>query len=893
MSIRQRLRSFLWRVPVEQEVRDEIAHHVELRTRELVDRGVDPVQARREALGRFGNVSEVQARLTQLGEERNRSYARQDWWDEFQQDVRFALRQSARQPGFTAAAVLTLALGLGATTAIFSVVYAVILRPLPFADPSRTVMIFTQWKQGLGGLAVGNFEYIRQRTTTLEGIAGIQYVTFNLTDQGTPERLVAAKTTWNLHNVFGVRPLYGRTYTKDEDRPGGPHVVVLSERFWTRRYGGDPSVLGRQLPLNNEPYDIIGILPARFNEITGATVDVYVPIAFTAERLAFHDEHYLEVYGLRRADATVAQVEQDLARTAEALRHDFPKDASQIAFAARDVREYLVGDFRLRLYVLLGAVSLVLVIGCINVANLLIARLAARSRELAIRAAIGASRGRIVRQVLTESLVVAGIGGLAGLLLAWWALPTLVANAPDGIPRIASTTLDSTVVAAALALVIVSAVIVGLLPAWQATRRHDLRDELGEGKGAGSQGLRPWVRQALIASQAALVMIVLAAAALLVRSAVNLQRTPVGFDPSGILTARLTLPATQYKSPAALQVSFNRVLEEVSSAPGVEHAALDSRPPLVGGGGGSNGLLPEGKELRRENLIDSTSHFVSADYFKVLRIQLRAGRGFTPQDVRRAPLVMIVNETLARRAFGDVNNAMGKHISCCEGSPEDPMWKTIVGVAPDVRTRGPGATIAPEFYLPIAQVPDAMWTWTQNSLSLVARSKTGDPAALAGAIRNAVRELDPTVPVYRLRTMEEGLQQSMAQARFNTALMLLLGLTGLVLAALGIYGVIAWLVAQRTREIGLRMALGASAGGVIRKMTWDGLKPVAVGLAVGVAGALLTGRWLQGQLYEVGPRDPIAITTVAALMLLVAAAAALIPAWRASSIDPSRALHDA
>src|SRR4051812_38782171 len=892
MSIRQRLRSFLWRVPVEQEVRDEIAHHVELRTRELVDRGVDPAQARRQALGRFGNISEVQARLAQLGQERNRSYARQDWWDEFQQDVRFAFRQSARQPGFTAAAVLTLALGLGATTAIFSIVHAVILRPLPFADPSRTVMIFTQWKQGLGGLAVGNFEYIRQRTTTLEGIAGIQYVTFNLTDQGTPERLVAAKTTWNLHNLFGVRPLYGRTYTKDEDRPGGPHVVVLSEPFWKRRYGGDSSVIGRQLRLNNEPYDIIGILPARFNEITGATVDVYVPIAFTAERLAFHDEHYLEVYGLRRADATAAQVEQDLARTAEALRHDFPKDASQIAFAARDVREYLVGDFRLRLYVLLGAVSLVLVIGCINVANLLIARLAARSRELAIRAAIGASRGRIVRQVLTESLVLAGIGGLAGLLFAWGALPTLVANAPEGIPRIESTTLDPTVVSAAFALVIVSAMIVGLLPAWQAMRHHNLRDELGEGKGTGSQRLKPWVRQALIASQAALVMIVLAAAALLVRSAVNLQRTPVGFDVSGILTARLTLPPTRYKSPAALQVSFNQVLERVATAPSVESAALDSHPPLIGGGGGTNGLLPEGRDLRVENLVQSVSHFVSPDYFKVLHVPLRVGRAFTRQDLRGTPLIMIVNETLARQAFGD-QNPIGKRISCCEGGPNEPAWKTVVGVVPDILLSGPGMRTWPEFYLPLAQVPDAVWTWTQNSLSVVARSRTADPAALADVLRGAVRELDPTIPVYRLRTMEEGLQQTMAQARFNTALMLLLGLSGLVLAALGIYGVIAWLVAQRTREIGLRMALGASAGGVIRRITWDALKPVAAGLAIGVAGALLTGRWLQGQLYEVGPRDPIAIATVVALMLLVAAAAALIPAWRASSIDPSRALHDA
>jgi putative ABC transport system permease protein len=892
MTIRQRIRSVLWRIPIEEEVHDEITHHVELRTRELIDRGMDPALARAQALARFGNVDEVQARLARLGQQRNRTYARQDWWDEFKQDIRFALRQSRRQPGFTAAAVLTLTLGLGATTAIFSVVYAVILRPLPVADPSHVVMLFTSWRERLGGLAVGNFEYIRQRTTTLDGVAGIQYTTFNLTDDGTPERLVGAKTTWDLYRVLGVRPLRGRTYTQDEDRPGHAHVVVLSERLWQRRFGGQPSAIGRQLRLNGEPYDIIGILPARFSEISGVVVDVFVPIAFTAPRLAMHDEHYLEVYGRRKAGVSAAQVEQDLARTADALRHDFPNDAAQITFAARDIHEYVVGDYRLRLYVLLAAVTMVLTIGCINVANLLIARLAARSRELAIRAAIGAGRGRLVRQVLTESLVLALAGGAAGVLLASWMVPVLVANAPQGIPRVESTSLDPAVAAAACGLVMASAIFIGLLPAWHATRRHDLDDRLGDGRGAGAQRLKPWIRQTLIAGQAALVLMVLAAAALLVRSAVNLQRTPVGFDASGLLTARVTLSAAPYETPEAVKVSFAQLLDKVAASPAVEVAALDSHPPLVGGGGGTNGLLPEGREFRVENLLQSVSHYVSPDYFKVLRVPLRAGRRFTPQDVRSAPLVMIVNETLARQAFGH-ENPIGKRITCCEGGPNSPSWKTVVGVVSDIRISGPGEKIWPEFYLPVAQVPDAVWTWTQNSSSIVARSRTGDPAPLAGVIRAAVAEIDPTVPVYRIRTMEEGLQLTMAQTRFNTSLMLMLGLTGLFLAALGIYGVIAWLVAQRTREIGVRMALGASAAAVVRNVTWEGLKPVAAGLVAGTILALLTGRLLQAQLYEVGPRDPIALASVVALMLLVAAMAALLPAWRASTIDPSRALHDA
>jgi putative ABC transport system permease protein len=890
-AMRRRLRSIIWRVPIEQEVRDELAHHVELRTRELVDRGVDPVSARQHALARLGDVAQMEARLRGLGSDRDRAFARQDWWDEFRQDVRFAFRQSKRQPGFSAAAILTLALGLGATTAIFSVVYAVVLRPLPFAHPDRTVLTFTQWRGGLGGLAVGNFEYIRQRTTTLEQVAGLQYSSFNLSEGEAPERILGARTTANFFTVFGLPTLHGRTYTAEEDQPGRAQVVVLSHRFWQRRFAGDVSIVGRQLRMNGEQYDVIGIMPQSFDEIS-TTTEVYVPIAFTAERLAMHDEHYLQVFALRKPDASLAQVDGDLSRIAETLRTDFPRDAAEIGFTARDMREFITEGYRLRLYVLLAAVALVLLIACVNVANLLIARLAARSRELAIRAAIGAGRGRIVRQVLTESLVLASAGGAAGLLFAWWGLPVLIANAPDGIPRLETASLNPTVMAAAFALVLASTVVVGLLPAWQATRRRDLRDELGDGKGATGGNLKPWVRQTLIGGQAALVLIVLAGAALLVRSAINLQHTPLGFDPSGVLSARVALPTAQYRGAEQVKIAFHELLTQVAASPLVGAAPLDSQTPLVGGGGGSNGLVPEGRPLDIRSVVQSRSHFVSPDYFKVLRIPLRAGRAFTPQDVRSAPLVMIVNERLAREAFGDAD-PIGKRITCCEGGPDQPVWKTIVGVVGDVRAQGPAQPPNPEFYLPVAQIPDVAWNWVQNAMNIVARSKTGDPGAVAPVIRSAVHNLDPSLPVFRVSTLEEGFRQTMAQARFNTVLMALLGGIGLVLAALGIYGVIAWLVAQRTREIGVRMALGASSGAVVRDVTVHGLTPVAIGLAIGLAGALATGRLLEGQLFQVGARDPLALASVVGLMFVVAALAAVVPAWRASTIDPARALHDA
>ena len=641
--------------------------------------------------------------------------------------------------------------------------------------------------------------------------------------------------------------------------------------------------------MNGLPYEVIGILPPAF-ETFSATAEVFVPIAFTPERLVMFDEHYLDLYGRRPAHVTLAQVDEELARVVHNLSIDHPEFNRERGSAVQVLSDFVVGDYRTRLLVLLAAVILVLIIACANVANLLLARLAARSRELAIRAAIGAGRGRIVRQLLTESFVLAVVGGVAGVVMAWWTLPMLVASAPTEVPRLETATLNLPVLVAALALVAISTALVGLLPAMQTIRRAALRDELSEGKGTPGERRPPWIRQTLIASQAALVLIVLAGAALLVRSAINLQAVPIGFDTTGVLSARVALPAAQYGDPVHARTTFATILERLVSAPGVEAAALDSQPPLLGGNG-SNGLIPEGRPLDMSGIIQSNSHFVTPAYFKVLRIPLKAGRNFTESDLRSAPLVMIVNETLAREAFQG-QDPIGKRISCCEGGPGKPSWKTVVGVVVDVRSRGPASPPRPEFYLPVMQIPDVAWTWTGRTMNVIARNAGGDPAALTGAMRQAVKDVDPALPVFAIRTMDEGLRQTVAQARFNTMLMSLLGVTGLVLAGLGIYSVVAWLVAQRTREIGLRMALGASAGSVVQQVTVHGLKPVSVGLAAGLFIALLTGRLLQDQLFQVGTRDPMALGTVIVMMLVVAVLAGIIPAARAARIDPSRALHE-
>jgi putative ABC transport system permease protein len=882
MAIRRRLRSLLWRVPVEQEVRDELAHHVEMRTRDLIERGVDPAEARAEAERRVTATS-VEAELTRIGRGRNRSWARREWLDELRQDLAFALRQCRRRPGFTLAAVLTLGLGLGATTAIFSVVYAVVLKPYAYADPDRVLLTFSMMRGTRGSWSVGNFHYFDQRLATVEHFAAAAGTSFNLADGGDPERIVGRRVTHDFFPLFGVPPAHGRTFAPDDDQPGRTNVVVLSDRLWKRRFNSDAGIVGRPIRMNGEPFDVIGVMPAEFDQI-GDAAEAWIPAGFTPAQLAMFDEFYLEGYARLKANVTLEQAQDEFERVAASLAIDQPDMNRERSAGVAVLSTFYVGDYRLRLFVLMAAVGLVLLIACGNVANLLLARLAARSRELAIRAAIGAGRGRIVRQVLTESFVLSLFGGVAGLIIAWWSLPILVRLAPDNVPRLATATLNGTVLAAALSLVFGSALLVGVLPAWLATRRTTLTEDLGDGKGALSGSLKPWMRQLLIGAQACLVMIVLSGAALLVRSAINLQQEPIGFDFHGVLSARVALPAARYGAPEQARAAYAQLLDRVRSSPGVRFAALDSQAPLVTFGG-SNGLFIEGQP----DLIQSQSHFVTPGYFSVINNPLKAGRTFTDTDTRQTEFVMIINETLARAAFG-TDNPIGKRISCCEGGPGKPHWKTVIGVVGDIKARGPAQPARPEFYLPLMQIPDAAWTWIGRTLTVLTRGD--DPASMTTAIRGAVKEVDSTLPVFAIRTLDESLGRLMAQARFNTMLMSLLGSIGLVLSALGIYSVIAWLVSQRTREIGVRMALGASKTDVVRMMSAHGLKPVAAGLAAGFGGALAATRLLQSQLFEVGPRDPLALVATAAVLLVVGAAAAALPAWRASRIDPASALRD-
>jgi predicted permease len=791
-----------------------------------------------------------------------------------------------RAPGFTLVAAFTLALGIGATTAIFSVVNAVVLRPLPFPNPDRVVVVGEEWDGRPSSVSVGNFHDWRTHAKSYSSLAALQYFSFNLADGDQPERVIGGRVTHTWFDVFGIQPQHGRVFTPEEDAPGGPNLVVLSHRLWSRRFGADPQIVGRDIRMNSQSFTVIGVMPPAF-DLTADSEELWTPVAFTPQQLAEHDEHYLSVVGRLAPGVSIDQARAELRTLYSQMQAVYPGNEQVNPGVTEPFHDQLVGDYRQRLLVLLGAVGLVLLIACGNVANLLLARGGARAREIALRAAVGAGSGRIVRQLLTETLVLAVGGAALGLGVAWFAVPALVASSPEGVPRLDQTRLDGVVLGFALLAAIISALVAGLAPALRAART-DLRSTLNEGGRTGTAG-RDRVRTALVAIEVALALVLLVGAGLLVRSALHLQRIDPGFDPRGVLSARITLPAARYEDPARVVRTYEELASTLAEGPAVEAAAFTTSAPMTPGGN-SNGLLPAGKPFSEEAIVNAGLSIVTLDYFRTLRMPLKRGRPFTTDDRRGAPLVMILNEAAARSLFPG-EDPVGKQVGCCEGTPENPSYKTVVGVVGDMRSRGPAEAPRPEFYLPIQQAPEVAWTWIQRSMTMVVRSRTGDTSVLAGVARDAVRRVDPTVPLFQVRTMEQRMQTALAQARFNTLLMMLLGGIGLVLSAIGVYGVIAYFVTQRQQEIGIRMALGAKAGDVVRMVVRQGMQPVVLGLALGLAGAYTTTRLLATYVHGVTTTDPLTFAAVVALLTAVALVATAFPARRAVHVNPTRVLN--
>jgi len=889
MRFGERLRSGLWKQRVEDEVDSEFEFHVEMRTREYVAQGMSAGDARERAIRRFGDINRVNHTCRDIGRLRDRDVRRTEYFSEIVQDVTFAVRQMIKNPAFTAVAVITLALGIGATTAIFSAVKAVVLQPLPFPDPDRLLAVYEEYQGGRGNVSAGNYVDGIEPVQKFESITAVQYSSFNISDAGQPERVVGARTTWGFFQVFSIAPVLGRVFTRDDDQPGREQVVVLSHRLWTRRFGSDSAVVGKEITLNGRPHEVVGVMPATF-DFTAQTEELWVPIAFTPERKTQHDEHYLQVYGRLKPDATTAEAIAELQINANHLRQTYPNDNPELGFAAVTALEELVGDYPRRLYTLLGAVGFVLLIACGNIANLLLARGAARSTELAIRTSLGAGRGRIARQLLTESVVLSIVSAAAGVALAAWGIEALVAAAPEGVPRLEQTAIDGGVLAFAVVVALGCALLFGLAPAIRAAR-SDVQAMLKEGGRGGSLGgVRDRLRSTLIAAELALALLLLVGAGLLIRSSLALQRVNAGFDPSGVMSARLALPAAEFTDHDRIALAFTQLAERVKAIPGTEQTALTTQIPM-GPGGNSNGLIREGVAFDQRNGIQSRLRIVSPGYFSTMRIPIIKGRDVSEADRRGGLKVMIVSQSLAEAAFPG-QDPIGKRIACCEPAADgkSPDYKTIVGVVGDVRWRGPGIAATPEFYLPLAQAPRASWEWVQRTMYVVVRTSL-TPEAMTNPLRMAAADVAAGVPLFGLMTMEQRVMNSLATAKFNTLLLTLLSTIGLVLSAVGIYGVIAYFVTRRTQEIGVRMALGATRGDVVRLVIGQAAKPVALGIVAGMIASAFLTRILSSQLFGVTPGDPVTFAIVATTLAAVGLLASLVPATRAATVNPTRALH--
>ena len=798
----------------------------------------------------------------------------------------YAARALRRTPTLALAVIVTLALCIGATTAIFSVLYAVLFRPLPFADPGGILLVRETWKGQAGSMSAGNWWDLKRTDKIFSHLVPMDGASVNLAGSETPQNITAARVGADFFKLLGVQPALGRGFLPEEDRPGANGVVVLSDGLWRRRFGADPSVIGRDVRIDGLPHRVIGVMP---RSLTYAPYEeqLWLPIAFTPERLAEHDEHFLLVLGRLRPGVTLAEAQASLDAAGRTLAEQYPDDNRDRGLVAAPLMEELVRDYRPRLFVLFGAAAFVLLIACANIANLLLARATARARETAIRAAIGAGRGHILRQALAESVLLAVGGGVLGVALAYWSVAGLVAFGPAEVPRLASARVDAPALGFALLVTLAAGLISGIAPALRMAGQFP-HEALKEGGRAGSLGgRRDRLRSGLVIAEIALALVLLTGAGLMIRSAVTLNGVDPGFDPRGVTIAHVSLPVTGYETAEQAGQAFARIGEGLTQVPGASAAGLVSVAPFEGGS--DNGLVPEGRPLDIGSAIQSDMRLVTPGYFAAMGIRLVQGRIFTADDRAGAPLAMVINQTLARRAFPG-EDPIGKRIACCEGSPTDPRWKTIVGVVGDVRARGLSADLKPEFYLPISQAPAPAWNWIGRTMTLAVRAP-GQRAAVAGGIRDAVWQVDRSLPVYDVQGMDDLRLSSIAASRFSTMLLTTFGALALLLAAVGVYGVISYGVSQRTQEIGIRVALGASDRKVLGLVVGHAAALTGAGLALGLAGALGLSSVIAGLLFQVSPTDPPTLAAGVILLSVVALLAAAVPARRAARVDPAVALR--
>ena len=878
-SLSEGFRSLLRKKRVENELDEALRGFLEMAAEEKIKEGMNRQDALRAVRLERGNL-EVTKELVRAASWE--SFVETCW-----QDLRFGLRTLGKSPAFTFVAVFTLGLGIGATTAIFCIVNAVLLKPMAMQDPARVVYLQEQWHGLFPDLSVGNFSDVRGQNTSFTNLCASHNGSFNLATESTPERVEGEYVTADYFEIFGVQPIAGRVFSAEEDQPGHAQVVVLSERLCRTHFRTNRAIVGSAIRINGLPYTIAGVMPNSFDPLLSKT-DLWTPAAFSSQQLANHDDHFLNVIGRLKPGVSLAQAQSELNVIAMRLQQQYPSDDKDRGLRLVPLSTALLGDQRLALGMLFAAVGFLLLSACANIANLQLARSRMRQREIAVRAALGATSKRIVRQLLTENLVLALVGGVFGVLLAYGGVKEIVAFGPADVPRLDEARIDATTLSFACGVALLASVLFGLAPALRSASTQ-LTEAFKAAVGTSS-GTRDRVRSLLVVGEIALALSLMAGAGLLIRSGLLVSHLDPGFDTANLTVGRISLPDPIFHDPTVARQTFERIIAAADTLPGVQAAALVSRAPLAGGGS-SNGIIAEGKPIDPSNAVNAQIQIVSPNYLSAVRIPLKAGRDFTSQDTRDVGLVTIVNETLARTLWPE-ENAIGKRFACCESGPkggEEPAWHEVVGVVADVRAWGLDRQVQPEFYVPIAQMPPSSWDWIGRTMDLTVRTQSGTISA--EALQAMVDSVASGVPIYQLSTMQQKIAITLERSHFDTFLLTLFAATALLLSSVGIYGVMSYVVAQRTRDIGLRMALGATREQILRDVLTQGMRLTVGGLVLGLAGALMGTKFLTSLLYGIQPSDAVTFAVASSALCAVALLASYVPARRATRVDPMVALR--
>jgi predicted permease len=886
VSLLARLRSMLRRNRLDQDLDEELRSHLEMRAADNLAAGMPPEQARYEAQKRFGNTTLLKQDAREVDIVR--------WLDEAARDFRHALRMLQRSPGFTTVAVLTLALGIGANTAIFSVIDAVLLRPLPYHEPDQLVMVWennSQHPNPHNTVSPPNFLDWQNRNTVFSSMAYMFDGRDNLTGNGDPQEVVVQDVSANFFSLLGVSLLLGPGFTPENGQAGHDNVVILGYGIWKERFAGDPAIVGKSIVLNGHPQTVVGVAPQNFQwfikdgSLTSAKPQMWSPFVFPQSWSNHNDMgRFITVVARLKPGANRSQAQTQMTAIASQLEHEYPDADGHWGVNVVSLRDQISGELRPALLVLFGAVAFVLLIACANVSSLLLARAASREREMAIRTAIGASRWRIARQLLMESLLLALIGGGIGVALAVWGTNALLAASPRNLLDMHSVSMDLPVLSFALAATLLAGLLFGFLPSYISAHSR-ISETLKEGgRGTSSANRRAFARNAFVVAQLGLALVLLTGSGLLIRSFVRLIGVDPGFDTGHLLTFKVSLPRAKYGKDPLCLAFFQQLLARLSVVPGVRSATMESFPPLAGLGAATAVHLLGQPSLALSDLPVTNVQVVGSNYFNTMNIPLRAGRLFNAQELAQERHVTIINQAFADKYLHGLNPLGQKAAIYMKSLSENELQPSeIIGVVGDVHQLGLDTTPEPTVYWPHPEL-------VMSGMTILVRT-ANDPLSIASAARTALQQLDPELPLAGVATMDQLLADSLSRSRFTMLLLGIFSAVALVLAAVGIYGLIAYSVTQRTQELGIRIALGAQRRDVLRLVLAQGARLTLLGVAIGVFAALVLSRLLATLLFNVSATDPLTFAGVAALLAVVALLACFIPARRATRVDPIVALR--